>query len=219
MRAAWTLVAFSGSLALVAGASSARGQGLVPTSSTSAGAVGDHRVLIESLQGRLDVLASRLGVVEDQVGLLRETALGGEVAETRAILVHKNELGGSFVIERAKYVLDGAVLIDKVDANGSLASVKEMVLFDGQIGAGDHLLEVEILCRGGSFGLFSYVESYRFRVTSRYLLRVREGRTNRLDVIAYQRPDITLDTAKRLTIRYDRRVTGASGDEAPDEGS
>lgn len=173
--------------------------------------IGDHQVLIESIQSRLDLLAGRLEVVRDQVGLLRETALGQDVAETRAVISHLNELGSSFVLERARYTLDGGILLDRVDENGSLSDLENLVLFDGRIEAGDHVLEVEVVCRGGGFGLFSYVESYRFRVTSRYVLKVREGRTNALEIVVFQRPDITLEPAKRLSIRYDFFSTSAVG--------
>jgi hypothetical protein len=189
---------------------SARAQGLVATASASAGAVGDHEVLVESLQSRLDVLAGRVGRLEDRVGLLRETALGGRIAETRAVIVHKNELGSAFELERARYVLDGGILLEKADANGNLAGAEALVLFDGRIEPGEHLLEVELVCRGGSFGVFSYIQSYRFRVTSRYVMRVREGRTNRLEVVAYQRPDITLEAPERLSVRYDYEVLGGA---------
>lgn len=186
---------------------SANAQGLVTGSSSTSVDVGDHQVLIESLQSRLDVLAGRLEVVDDQVALLRETALGGDIAETRAVITHKNDLGRSFVLEQARYLLDGGVLLEKTDEGGNLSSLESLVLFDGRIGAGEHVLEVEVVCRGGGFGVFSYVESYRFRVTSKYVFKVREGRLNRLDVVVFQRPDITLEAPKRLTVRYDYAVT------------
>lgn len=179
------------------------------TSTASSAAATDHRVLIESLQGRLDTILGRLDRVADKVSVLRETALGGDVAQTRAFIVHKNELGSAFVLERARYLLDGGVLLDRTDSNGNLSSIDELVLYDGRIGPGDHLIDVELVCRGGGFGLFSYVESYRFRVTSKYVFQVREGRTNRLEVTAFQKPDITLEAAQRLTVRYDAEVLTA----------
>ena len=180
--------------------------------------VGDHRVLIENLQGELDRFAGRIAVVSDKVALLRETALGGDIGETRAIIVHKNELGDGFVLERVRYLLDGGVLLDELDENGSFASVAERILFDGRLDAGDHKLEVEVVCRGGGFGLFSYVEAYRFRVKSKYVFRVREGRVNRLELVVFQRPDITLQAPERLTVKYNYQVLeqgSEAGEKAP----
>lgn len=188
------------------------------TSTPSAGRVariGDHEVLIESFQQRLDGLSSRLAVVADKVDLLQETALGSDISETRAVIVHKNDLGNQFTLEQARYVLDGGILMDRVDPSGGLADIDELVLFDGKIRSGDHLLEVEVVCRGGGFGVFSYVEAYRFRLKSRYVLTIREGRVNRLEVVVSQSPDITVEPAKRLRLDYDfeivRRLRDAEG--------
>ena len=193
---------------LVDTSSFASAQALVTTSSLTAAlpSGGDHQVRIEALQSQLDSLTGRLDVVADQVALLSETALGGTITETGARIVHKNALRSSFVLERARYILDGGILLDRTDDNGSLADADEIVLFDGGIEPGDHVLEVEIVCRGGGFGLFSYVESYRFRVSSRYTLRVREGRIHNLNVEVYQIRNITVAPAKRLSVRYDLQV-------------
>lgn len=179
---------------------------LTSTDASVVGGMGDHRMLIEDLQSRLDGLAGRLELASDQVDLLRETALGGDIAETRATITHQNMLGGSFDLEQARYLFDGGVLLQKVDSNGSLAGIKSLVLFDGGITPGEHVIEVEMICRGGGFGLFSYVESYRFRVSSRYVFKVREGRHNSLDIVLFQKPDITLEAAKRLSVRYEYEI-------------
>lgn len=186
------------------GSGSALAQAAATATATGAWApapVADHELLIADLRARLAGLSTRVGLVTDQVDLLQETALGADVSETRAIIVHRNELEG-FTLERARYLLDGGLLMDKADTNGALASIEELVLFDGKIPAGEHVLEVEVVCRGGGFGVFSYVEAYRFRLRSRYVLQVREGRINRLDVALYRKPDITLEPAERLGVDY-----------------
>lgn len=179
--------------------------------------IGDHGVLIDSLQSRLDVLAGRLATARNQVALLRDIALGGTVSETRSVILYLNELGDAFQIERASFVLDGAALLDKEDANGSLSDLESLILYDGKMNPGQHVLEVELVCKAGGFGVFSYVDAYRFKVTSRYVLETREGRTNRLAVVAHQNPDITLEAPKRLGIRYDFEVLEGApvGEEAP----
>ncbi len=189
---------------------SAAAQGLV-TSTTSAQPL-DHETVIARLDARLDEVSSRLERVADQVGVLRDTALGAGVEATRAVLVHKNQLGRAFALERIRYVLDGGVLLEKVDEGGNLSGLEDLVLFDGRIEPGEHVLEVEGVCRGGGFGVFSYVEAYRFRLTSRYILNVREGRSTRLEIVLYQRPDLTLEAAKRLDLRYDVQTVGGADD-------
>lgn len=197
------------------------GSALAQTQTASAArpmAFGDHEVLIESIQARLDRLAQRLELAEDQVDLLQETALGSDISETRAILVHRNDLGSQFTLESVRYVLDGGVLVDRVDPGGALGDIEELVLFDGKIRSGEHLLEVEVVCRGGGFGVFSYVEAYRFKLRSRYTLKVREGRINRLEVSVSQSPDITVEPSQRLRLDYDFEIVKRARDGGATDG-
>lgn len=177
--------------------SSSTAQDMTPSVS-----LGSYDELIENLHGRLDRITEKIALADDKVSLLREVALGAKFGETRVMISHRNELGDGYFLEEARYLLDGGVLLQEADVNGSLSSVESRVLFDGKLAPGSHEIEVDIICRSGGFGLFSYLKAYRFRVSSKYVLRVREGRINRLDIIAYDKNDITVQAGERLSVRY-----------------
>ncbi|MBX2811475.1 MAG: hypothetical protein KTR25_06690 [Myxococcales bacterium] len=163
----------------------------------------DHPVVVERLHHALDSLATRIDLVSDKVSLLRDTALGGGIGKTRVTIRHKNELGNDFLLEKIRYLLDGGPLFQEFDQQGRFSSVRSRVVFDGQLDPGAHELKVEVNCRSGGFGVFSYMKAYRYKVSSKYVFRVREGRTNRLDIVVFQKSDITLSANERLSVRYD----------------
>jgi len=96
--------------------------------------------------------------------------------------------------------VDGETLLERSEG---LKQSKTIGLYSGFLASGEHLLEVEAMVRSGTFGVFSYAEGYSFNVKSRYVLEVKEGRVNLLDVVFTQKEDISLPPEERLTVRYD----------------
>lgn len=155
---------------------------------------------LEALQARITALTDQIESADAEVDLLKETALTGEVGRTHVVLVHKNTLGASFKLGSVRYVLDGEALLTRKEG---LERTKTIGLYSGFMDSGEHLLEVEATVRSGTFGIFSYAEGYSFTVKSRYVLKVREGRVNLLNVVFTQKEDISLPPEERLTVRYD----------------
>lgn len=182
---------------------------------TPSDAVQDSVERLEALTAEIDVLTNDIADADSEVSLLKETALTGEVGRTHAAIVHRNSLGPGFKLASVRYRLDGEVLLDRgPDSDGpKLHETKALPLYSGFMTAGDHVIEVEATIRSGTFGIFTYAEGYAFKVQSRYVLRVREGRVNKLDVVFTQKEDISLAPEQRLTVRYDLDLApGVSSD-------
>ena len=62
---------------------------------------------------------------------------------------------------------------------------------------------------GNGFGLFSYLEGYRFRVRSSYAFTAEDGKVTNLDVIAYEQGGINQPIEERPDIRYEVELTDA----------
>lgn len=166
----------------------------------------DHATALEEIAARTDVLQRRLKEIADRVLLLRETVVTGKVAPTQALVLHRNELGASFRLEQATYTLDGREIFARDDNEGFLDGQREFELLNGNLPAGEHELRVSLVIGGSGFGLFTYLKGYRFKVESRYRFLVAEGRLTRLSVIAFEKPDITLEPKDRLAVRYELDV-------------
>lgn len=173
------------------------------TSSVSTG--GDQRERLLLLQSRLDAFETDMQRAEARVAGLRTSAVEGRVARTTVLIVHKNEVEGSFDLVKARYLLDGAVLLDRDNRDGKLADATVLQLFDGGLDPGEHTIEFELNFRGKAVGPFTYLEGYEFRVRSRVpkKFNVVEGQSNRIDVVATQKDDVTIEPQARLTVRID----------------
>jgi len=134
--------------------------------------------------------------------------LGGDLSSgARAVLFHKNEMGSSFVLESVAYALDGAPIFTKVDVNGDLDKREEFEIFNGRIVPGQHQIAVRLVYRGHGYGVFSYLEGYKFKVSSSYTFNAEAGRLTAIKVVGFEKGGITTDLKERPSVRYDIEVS------------
>ncbi|MEQ9496989.1 MAG: dihydrolipoamide acetyltransferase [Deltaproteobacteria bacterium] len=176
------------------------------TSSVAGESLEGHQSLLTTFHERIDDLDRRIADTEGLLASLKDSALGGIIARTRAVIEHNNAMSSNFELERAVYTLDGGVIFSKENTDGSLDEAKSFELYNGPITPGQHIIEVSLVYRGKSVGVFTYLDGYKFKVDSRYPLNVPEGKETRLNIVAYERSDISLDTSDRLDVRYDVEI-------------
>ena len=151
--------------------------------------------------------------------LLQETVLGGDLSTgARAVLFHKNEMGNSFVLESVAYALDGAPIFTKVNQDGDLDKAEEFEIFNGRIVPGQHQIAVRFVYRGNGYGVFSYLEGYKFRVQSSYTFNAEATKVTTVRVVGFEKGGITTDLKDRPSVRYDIEVSRDSGPAKADTG-
>ena len=144
--------------------------------------------------------------------LLQETVLGGDVSTgSRAVIVHKNEMGGSFLLESVAYALDGAPIFTQVDTEGDLGKRLEFEIFNGRIVPGQHQIAVRLVYRGNGYGVFSYLEGYKFKVQSSYTFTAEPGKVSTVRVVGFEQGGLTTDLKDRPAVRYDIEVSRDAG--------
>jgi hypothetical protein len=144
--------------------------------------------------------------------LLQETVLGGDLSTgARAVLFHKNEMGSSFVLESVAYALDGAPIFTKVNQDGDLDKIEEFEIFNGRIVPGQHQIAVRFVYRGNGYGVFSYLEGYKFRVQSSYTFNAEATKVTTVRVVGFEKGGITADLKDRPSVRYDIEVSRDTG--------
>ncbi len=177
-----------------------------------------------SITGRLDAFEEDIKRAEARVAGLRASAVSGQVARTTVLIVHRNEVDGPFELIRVSYFLDGTILHEQDNTDGKLAEAPVIQLYDGSLDPGQHKIEFELNFRGQAVGPFTYLEGYEFRVRSRVpkTFEVVDGQHNRIDVVATEKDDMTVEPQARLTVRLDVVQEDAAGNKissptAPDE--
>jgi hypothetical protein len=172
-------------------------------------------VRLRDLEQRIDELKEQIRRSHTRLSLLSDTILSGGVGGARAEITFKNDLSSAFRVTGATFVLDGAVQYNKTDEseNSALAAQKEIPVFSGSIPPGDHTLQIVLRLRGHGYGVFSYLRGYKFQVPSSHTFTITEGKTLKLDVVAWEKGDVTTALEQRPSIRYVENLrAGVSGE-------
>ena len=162
---------------------------------------------VKTLEEKVVDLKEKIYRTKARLLLLQETVLGGDLSSgARAVLVHKNDMGGSFGLESVAYALDGAPILTRTDKDGDLAKRPEFEIFNGRIVPGQHQVAVRLVYRGRGFGVFSYLEGYKFTVSSSYTFTAEPGKVTTVKVVGYEKGGITTDLKDKPAVRYDVEV-------------
>lgn len=195
-------------LGLIPAAQAQTDGGTAPVQAVSTGAgarTADEafQTRVKTLEEQVADLKQRIVMAKSRLIALQEKVLGGDLSNgARAVVYHRNELGSAFVVESAVYVLDGSPV--KTLANSKdLEKVDELPIFDGRIVPGQHQVNVIMKLRGSGFGIFSYLEGYKFQLTSSYVFNAEAGKVTTVKAVAFEKGGFTTDVKDRPAIRYD----------------
>ena len=185
-----------------------------PTSAPAAGASSSpidgstYVVRLRDLEQHIDELKEQIRRSHTRLSLLSDTILSGGAGGARAEITFRNDLSSAFRLTGALFVLDGAVQYNKQDESDDspLANQKDIPIFIGSIPPGDHTVQIVLQLRGNGYGVFSYLKGYRFKVPSSHSFTLTEGKTVKLDVIAWEKGDVTTDLTDRPAIRFTETV-------------
>lgn len=196
------------------------GASATTTPAPAAGATMDgstYVVRLRDLEQRIDELKEQIRRSHTRLSLLSDTILSGGVGGARAEISFRNDISNAFRLTGAVFVLDGVVQYSKQDdsESGLLASQKEIPIFSGAIPPGDHTLQVVLKLHGYGYGVFSYLRSYKFDVKSSHAFTITEGKTVGLEVIAWEKGDVTTPLEQRPAIRFTENLKAGLATEAP----
>ena len=175
-------------------------------------------VRLRDLEQHIDELKEQIRRSHTRLSLLSDTILSGGAGGARAEINFRNDLSGAFRLTGALFVLDGAVQYNKQDESddSALSQQKEIPVFSGSIPPGDHTVQIVLQLRGNGYGVFSYLKGYKFKVPSSHSFTITEGKTVKLDVIAWEKGDVTTDLTDRPAIRFTENVrSGVAGEAVP----
>ena len=174
---------------------------------------------VKTLEEQVVDLKEKIYRSKARLLLLQETVLGGDLSSgARAIISSKNDMGGTFALESVAYALDGAPIFTKADKSGDLANRKELEIFNGRIVPGQHQIAVRLVYKGRGYGVFSYLEGYKFTVTSSYTFNAEPGKVTNVKVVGYEKGGLTTDLKDRPAVKYDVEVTKDAGLKSAQQG-
>ncbi len=177
----------------------------------AAGDKGSYSVRLKDLEDRVNRLKEQIFRSKARLSLLAETVLDRKIAGAKAIISFRNEMGGSFWLTKATFLLDGGPILNKTDEGGNLAERDVIELFDGPVMPGDHTLSVVLQYRGHGYGIFSYLKGYSFKVRSSRTFTVGEGKAIKVEVVGYEKGGVTTALEERPAVRFSENVADFEG--------
>jgi hypothetical protein len=190
-----------------------------PAASTSSGGEvnemsPEYHLRLQELEDRVNDLKEEIFRSKSRLVLLRERILRSAIGGSQALIRHVNDMSATFALHQVIYSLDGHQIFASSDDGGSLSDRDAIEIYNGAILPGPHNISVEMVFIGSGFGVFSYVEGYRFRVRSSYAFTAEDGKVANLDVVAYEQGGVNQPIEERPDIRYELEFTDAI---APEE--
>ncbi len=162
-----------------------------------------YEMRVKELEEKVNDLKEKIFRSKSRLVLLKETVLRGKIAGSKAVIVHSNEMGSALKLEQAIYSLDGNQIYNKLDRDGDLADKESIELFNGAIVPGKHNVSVMLVFRGNGYGVFSYLQGYKFTVRSSYTFTAEEGKTTTVKVIGFEKGNFTTALQDRTSVRYE----------------
>lgn len=156
---------------------------------------------LRRLEQRVQALKERAWRAKARVEMLEDAVLGGGVGAT-ATIVHKNKMGKPYRLVKLVYALDGARIFSRADSGGALHEDKEIEVLTGPIAPGSHTLSVLAIYRGHGYGVFKYLDKYRFTARSSHTFTVSEGKAMRIEVVGFARGGVTTKLEHRPAIKF-----------------
>lgn len=171
-------------------------------SQVTPGGEGSYQIQLRQLEERVADLKEKIFNSKSRLVLLKEQILHNVIAEAKGVIVHRNRMGAGFTLEQVLYHLDGNKIYFQDNKEGVLDEQREFEVFNGNLLPGNHLVSVEMVYRG-SGGLFSYVDGYRFKISSSYTFYASKGRIVKLSVVGHERGGLTTSLEDKPYVSYE----------------
>ena len=169
----------------------------------AAAAEGEFRRELLTAEQDVDKLKERTFRSKATLQLLKELVLEGSSLGSSVVLYHVNQMGSGYTVEEVRYFLDGKNVYAKNLLESGTADAKELEVYDQAVPAGTHNLQVLINLRGNGFGVFSYLQSYSFKLQSSYTFEVADGEQTTVRVIADEKGGLLKSFTDRPNVEYE----------------
>jgi hypothetical protein len=157
-----------------------------------------------ALERRVDELRESVSRTRARLAALQEMVVGGDLgAGARVQVVHRNEMGGSYVLESAAFALDGATVFARVDAGGDLDRQAQLEVFAGRVAPGPHQLAARLVYRARGSGLAGARAGDRVEVRSSFAFEAARGVATAVRTTGFEKGGAGARLDERAALRFE----------------
>jgi hypothetical protein len=125
----------------------------------------------------------------------------------RVLVTFEDRLTSSFRLAAVAFGVDDEPLFICRAGEQTLDASTPILVFDGDLAAGSHELQVELEYRGYGEGIFSYLSGYTFRVRGAHAFALQAAQFLSLHVTASELGDADTPIEDRPQVRFEDRST------------
>jgi len=163
---------------------------------------GAYSVRLRDLEQKVNQLKERIFRSKARLSLLAEKVLSGPTgAGARASIIYTDKMGSSFKLVKAVFILDGVPIYNKTDESG-MKKKKGLEIFSAPVVPGEHTLSVTVEYKGNGYGVFAYLNDYKFKVRSSHAFSVDEGKSKSLEVVLFEKGNIATPLEERPSVKF-----------------
>jgi hypothetical protein len=168
----------------------------------------EYDLKMRELEDMVSELKEQIFRSKAKLQLLAEQVVGSIGTGAKVVILHKNQMGGNFLLTEASYHLDGQPLWQETDATGAvLTEKKEVPVWDGNIVEGSHTLTVSLVYKGNGTGVFKYLEDYTWRLKDSITVTAEPGKVVTIESVGVEAGNFTTPVEDRPKIRFDVSIT------------
>ncbi|HWN68800.1 MAG TPA: hypothetical protein VNM90_14280 [Haliangium sp.] len=156
---------------------------------------------LRRLEQRVQELKERAWRTKARVSELEEAVLGAGVG-ANATIVHVDQMGSSYELVQLVYNLDGTQIFARKADSGALDEIEDIEVLSGPLSPGSHTVSVLAVYQGRGYGVFKYMNKYKFTVRSSHTFTANEGKATRIEAVAFERGNVTTPIQQRPAIDF-----------------
>ena len=156
---------------------------------------------LRRLEQRVQELKERAWRTKARVSMLEEAVLGAGVG-ANATIVHVHKMGSSYELVQLVYNLDGTQIFARKADSGALDEIDDIEILSGPLSPGSHTVSVLAVYQGRGYGVFKYMNKYKFTVRSSHTFTANEGKATRIEAVAFERGNVTTPLQQRPAIDF-----------------
>jgi hypothetical protein len=126
-----------------------------------------------------------------------EAPAGAPAAQGHATLDFKSDVGDTFRLVDAHFVMDGNDLPAVIN---TAERGKSYVIFSGDVSSGHHTVTAQLTYKGANHGVFSYMNGYTFKVASDEVLTTPSDQPMTFTIVCKQRTGFNDAVDKPLVV-------------------
>jgi hypothetical protein len=160
-----------------------------------------YDVRLREMEEKIVSMKEKIFATKTRLVLLKERILSNVVSEAWAIIVHKNDMGGAFSLDQVLYYMDGKKKFFMRNKDGILDKQRTIEIFSGSVVPGNHTITVEMVYKGTG-KMFTYLQGYKFKITSKYTFYASQGRIVKIQAVGYEKGDFTYSLEDRPAVQF-----------------